>query len=116
MDFKTQQMIKNNLRRTWTYSQERKSVKAAARVELEKGHFKNGKVIVRVFYECAHCKGHFKSDEVAVDHISCVGSFSGSWDDYISRLFCDVLNLQTLCRTCHDVKSKSEWHESRGLI
>ena len=87
MDSKTQKMIQQHLRRTWSYCETRKEVKKAARVELEKGKFKNGKVIMRVFYKCALCGDNFKSDDVAVDHVSPVGNFTRSHCGFLIRSF-----------------------------
>ena len=61
-------------------------------------------------YKCAVCNGEFVAKDVQVDHtIPVVGpeGFVG-WDSYIERMFCDVDNLQVLCKTCHDVKTKEE--------
>ncbi len=40
-----------------------------------------------------------------VDHIEEVGSFKGSWDDFINRLYCGQSNLQALCFSCHEKKT-----------
>lgn len=60
---------------------------------------------------CAHCKKAVK--KLQVDHIIPVGPTPGSknatpditWDGFINRLFCDVSNLQALCKPCHKVKT-----------
>jgi len=62
-------------------------------------------------YECAMCKGLFKSKETQIDHINpVIDILKGweSWDTYIERLFCDVEGLACLCRTCHEAKTSSE--------
>jgi len=62
-------------------------------------------------YECNKCKKHFPLRDVQVDHILPVvcpkEGFQG-WEVYISRLFCAAKNLQCLCTTCHNAKSKKE--------
>lgn len=62
-------------------------------------------------YTCAKCKKDFPGKEVQVDHKNpVVDPKVGfvSWDEFILRLFCDVLNLQVLCKPCHLVKTKKE--------
>lgn len=81
---------------------------AKKRAKVPNGKFKNGKT--KYGYQCNICKNVFKSSEVQIDHIEPVVGPEGfvSWDLYISRMFCDVDNLQTICSNCHDEKSRSE--------
>jgi len=68
-------------------------------------------------YVCNSCKNEFPSKEVNVDHIlPCVDTKTGfkTWDEFITRLFCDKSNLQVLCTTCHDKKSAIERGERNG--
>lgn len=49
--------------------------------------------------------------KVCVDHIiPVVDPKAGfeNWDKYINRMFCGKDNLQVLCKTCHDKKTKEE--------
>ena len=61
-------------------------------------------------YQCNKCKGWFKSDEVNVDHIEPAGSLNCAEDlpVFVETLFCEQNNLQVLCKTCHDEKTKLE--------
>ena len=62
-------------------------------------------------YTCAGCKKDYPSSEVQVDHIEpVVDPVVGfvSWDVYIDRMFCEVHNLQVLCKKCHTKKTKLE--------
>jgi hypothetical protein len=61
-------------------------------------------------YQCNKCKDWFKSDEVNVDHVEPAGSLNCSSDlpAFVDTLFCEVDNLQTLCKTCHDEKTQLE--------
>lgn len=64
----------------------------------------------RFEYKCAGCKKWFKGADVAVDHITPAGTLK-SFDDlpgFVERLFCEADNLQVLCNTCHDKKTKEE--------
>lgn len=74
----------------------------------------------RGVYECAACKQHVpttvregggRKKNIFVDHIEPVvdpdKGFT-TWDEYISRMFCEKDNLQLLCAACHDVKTADE--------
>lgn len=66
---------------------------------------------VSAHYKCNECKNDFPTSEVNVDHINPIVDPSEgfvSWDKFIENLFCSRDNLQVLCSTCHDVKTKSE--------
>lgn len=48
---------------------------------------------------------------IYVDHINptvCPKEGFIDWNTYFDRMFCPVENLQCLCKTCHDEKSKEE--------
>lgn len=61
-------------------------------------------------YQCNQCKDWFPDKKINVDHICPAGSLKSAQDlpDFIERLFCEVDNLQVLCVTCHDKKTKHE--------
>lgn len=72
------------------------------------------------FYLCNGCKEEIPTTilvdgkrvkNVFCDHINPVvdptTGFSG-WDDFINNLYCEEVNLQLLCKFCHDEKSKEE--------
>ncbi len=71
-------------------------------------------------YKCNDCKEEIKPkvlingkkyDNVLVDHIEpIVDPYKGfeGYDIYIPRMFCEIDNLQVLCKSCHDAKSKIE--------
>jgi 5-methylcytosine-specific restriction endonuclease McrA len=66
---------------------------------------------IAMHYKCAKCKKQFPLKQVQVDHIvPIVNPKIGftTWDDFISRLFCDESNLQVLCKSCHAIKTKKE--------
>jgi 5-methylcytosine-specific restriction endonuclease McrA len=55
--------------------------------------------------------GRKREKNVFVDHIEpIVNPETGftSWDAVIERMFCEADNLQLLCKTCHDEKTKQE--------
>lgn len=71
-------------------------------------------------YLCNGCKkavpatvkdGRRRVKNVHVDHIApVVCPIDGwvDWDTCIERMFCEVDNLQVLCKDCHDVKCHEE--------
>jgi 5-methylcytosine-specific restriction endonuclease McrA len=58
-------------------------------------------------YQCNVCKKWFKGTEIDVDHIKPVGSLNNAQDlpNFVESLFCEVDNLQCICKDCHKDKS-----------
>lgn len=78
--------------------------------------------MARGLYLCAGCgkkvpkttkEGARRANNVYVDHIEPIVPVTGwvSWDSCIERMFCELDNLQLLCKACHDTKSKEETGE-----
>lgn len=65
-------------------------------------------------YQCKECKNWFPEKQINVDHTIPVGALNCAEDlpGFVNRLFCEVDNLQILCSSCHDTKTKHE-NESR---
>jgi len=65
-------------------------------------------------YNCAECEQLFVAADVQVDHIMPVvdpkKGFT-TWDNFIERMFCEMENLQVMCRSCHSVKTQAEKQE-----
>jgi 5-methylcytosine-specific restriction endonuclease McrA len=62
-------------------------------------------------FKCAMCEEEFVAGDVQVDHIHPVVDPSVgfiSWDVYIDRMFCELPDLQVLCKPCHKVKTDEE--------
>lgn len=61
-------------------------------------------------YQCNSCKAWFPEKQINVDHIKPAGSLNCKEDlaGFVERLFCEQDNLQVLCESCHDVKTKLE--------
>lgn len=62
-------------------------------------------------YECAGCVMLFPIKKVHVDHIYPVIDIKNGWtdwNDFITRLFCDVSGFQILCTVCHAAKTSQE--------
>ena len=61
-------------------------------------------------YQCNVCKEWFQEKKINVDHIVPAGSLNSAIDlpGFVERLFCEIDNLQCICETCHDKKTKLE--------
>lgn len=61
-------------------------------------------------YLCNSCNRWFPDKQINVDHIVGAGSLNCGQDlpGFVDRLFCEQDNLQVLCTTCHDHKTKLE--------
>jgi 5-methylcytosine-specific restriction endonuclease McrA len=61
-------------------------------------------------YQCNRCKKYFPEKLINVDHIIPIGKLNCANDlpSFVERLFCEEDNLQVLCNTCHDKKTKKE--------
>lgn len=61
-------------------------------------------------YQCNTCKNWFPEKKINVDHIIPAGSLNCAADlpGFVERLFCEQDNLQVLCSSCHDIKTKNE--------
>jgi Zn finger protein HypA/HybF involved in hydrogenase expression len=61
-------------------------------------------------YQCNTCKRWFPDKKINVDHIIPAGSLQSAGDlpGFVERLFCEKDNLQVLCSSCHDKKTKIE--------
>lgn len=64
-------------------------------------------------YECAACKELFGTKEIQIDHrIPVVDIELGDQglEIFAQRLYCEVENLDVLCKNCHAAKSSTEMH------
>lgn len=61
-------------------------------------------------YQCNKCKKWHPDKNINVDHIIPAGELNCAQDlpGFVERLFCETDNLQILCKTCHDKKTKLE--------
>lgn len=76
--------------------------------------------VERGLYLCNICKqcvpptvkdGRRRVTNVFVDHIKPITSPETghvSWDEVINNMFCEMDNLQLVCKDCHDIKTKKE--------
>lgn len=67
-------------------------------------------------YLCNVCKQYHAKKVITVDHIIPAGSLQ-SFEDlpgFVERLFCGVEGLQTICDTCHGLKTAQERADRKG--
>lgn len=59
---------------------------------------------------CNFCKDWFPQKLVSVDHIFPIGSLRCADDlsRFVTLLFCEMDNLQVLCKECHDEKTRRD--------
>ena len=78
---------------------------------------KTGKLAMH--YKCVECKKLYVAADVQVDHIEPVvdpkKGFT-TWDNFINRIFCEIENLQVMCKPCHKVKTDSEKLERKKKV
>lgn len=97
--------ISSGLRKMWMkYPVKQEALKAARRP------FEGTDKRTRWEYRCIGCDVWFKGKDIQVDHIEPVGSLR-DYEDLpraVKNLFCELDNLQVLCKECHQSKTISE--------
>ncbi len=68
---------------------------------------------VKTWVRCNQCGKPEAKSSVEIDHIAPVVPLDRpleemSWDELVSRVWCDVKGLQILCETCHTDKTRLE--------
>ena len=62
-------------------------------------------------HRCSHCQKVFPKGVMRADHIEPVvdpeKGFT-TWDDFIGRMFVEAEHFQSVCKGCHDEKTKEE--------
>jgi hypothetical protein len=55
---------------------------------------------------------NIQMETIYKDHIDpvipLVSGWEWSWDEIIERMFCEIENIQVICKECHDEKTKEE--------
>ena len=61
-------------------------------------------------YQCNICKSWYPDKKINIDHIVPAGTLRCANDlpGFVERLFCEQDNLQCICTTCHDKKTKND--------
>jgi 5-methylcytosine-specific restriction endonuclease McrA len=103
------------LRRISTYWPGKQAAMDRSKRQVQIGHYKNGKPEYRVKFACAKCSELYDKSEIQMDHIIPMVNVSGfkTWDETLANLFCEPEGFQTLCKSCHYLKTQLE-NEERG--
>lgn len=105
-------LIKGSLRRVFSRSELRQRVVELSRVD----HSDPKRPRVKKWSKCKLCQEITPTYLMAVDHIIPLipvdrSLAEMSWDEIVDRLWCEFFNLQAICPTCHDIKTKAERKE-----
>ena len=100
-------LISGAIRRVFSRSETCKAARSRAKHPETKGPRGGNR------YICQECGNLFGARDTQIDHnvpVIPLGSSlkDMSWDRYIERLFCDVSNLDCLCKGCHKQKTQAE--------
>lgn len=107
-------LIKGALRRVFSRSQLRRDALAKAIIQ----HSDSTRPRVTKWGRCTECKEPTALYQLEIDHrepLIPLGLTLAdlSWDTIITRLWCDISNLDPLCKDCHKRKSKAEAKQRR---
>ncbi len=108
-------LIKGAIRRAFSRSELRQKIMARARIE----HSDPSKPRCKKWIRCEVCKQpspEWSSDVDHIDPLIPIGKTMAemSMDELVNRTWCPEENLQAICLTCHDAKTKIE-REARTI-
>lgn len=106
-------LIKGGLRRVFGRSELRREVVANAVV---KGYSDPKRKAVKFWVKCVTCGKMEAKSNVQVDHRAPVIPVDSSFeemtlDEVVNRMWCEVKNLDIICKPCHISKSRAETKE-----
>lgn len=107
-------LIKAAIRRVFSRSEARKAALANATIS----HADPSRPRVTRWGRCASCIQPTALYQMEVDHNVPVVPITStleqmSWDEVVSRMWCEPENLVPLCKPCHRLKSKAEAAQRR---
>jgi 5-methylcytosine-specific restriction endonuclease McrA len=102
-------LIKGALRRVFSRSELRREVVAASIIDYRDPN----RPRVKKWSQCKLCATKTPTYLIVIDHIDPVVPIEMAFEDMsvdvvIDRIWCEKNNLQFLCETCHNAKSKLE--------
>ncbi len=109
MNAKERGLLKGAIRRVFSRSDLRKQALDASRIE----HTDITRPRVTKWSRCAICSIPTPTYLIEIDHLVPLVPLDSSlekmsWDEVIARQWCDIKNLQGVCKSCHKLKSKEE--------
>jgi hypothetical protein len=110
MTAKERNLLKGAIRRVFSRSELRRRVIEASIIE---DHIDPSRPKVKKWCRCAVCDKPEAKSYMAADHKDPVIPVNSSlesmtWDQLVDRIWCDILNLQSICSECHNTKSSAE--------
>lgn len=114
---KERNLIKGAIRRVFSRSELRRKILDDSVI---KDYSDPSRKRVTRWSRCASCKKMEPTYKLEIDHKNPVIPIGESledqsWDQVVDRVWCDERQLQALCETCHDAKTKTENAERRRL-
>lgn len=102
-------LIKGSLRRVFSRSDLRRAVIEAVAIN----HVDPTRPRVKKWSQCQSCKQPTPRYLMECDHIIPLIPLDKTledldWNTLINRLWCDILNLQAICQSCHKLKCSLE--------
>jgi 5-methylcytosine-specific restriction endonuclease McrA len=102
-------LIKGALRRVFSRSDLRKAVLE----EIQVSYTDPERPRVKRWSICALCDEYTPTYKIQVDHINPIIPLDKTleditFDQLTNNIWCDINNLQGICKTCHDKKTSSE--------
>lgn len=102
-------LLKGAMRRVFSRSELRNKVISDSLVD----HTDASRPRVKKWGLCAVCNKPEAKSYLAVDHIQPVIPIDSSLeemslDEVANRIWCDIINLQSICPSCHDEKTSQE--------
>ncbi len=113
---KERSLVKGAIRRVFSRSEERRNAIASATIFFQDIN----RPRVTRWVVCSNCGQIFPAYQAEVDHKEPVVPLNKSlddmsWDELVSRLWCESDNLAVLDKDCHKEKSKAETKERKRI-
>lgn len=113
---KERNLLKGAIRRVFSRSDLRKEVIAKSRIEWSDP----SRPRVTKWSRCSSCGQPTATYQMEIDHVQPLVPLDKkledmTWNEVVDRTWCDILNLQPVCKPCHKAKSKIENAERRRI-
>ncbi len=117
---KEKALLKGALRRIFARSDLHKQIKTRAIIK----HSDPKRKKVKTWVRCESCLKPEAISNTTVDHVIPLippdssweeMTLQFSWEELISKIWCNIENLQLLCSTCHDLKTSLEREQKKQV-
>ena len=119
MTAKERNLVKDAIRRVFSRSELRRGVLDMSTVAPPKAVALN-RPKVKTWCLCTTCEILEAKSYMEVDHKDPVVPIKSTlkdmtWDEVVDRIWCEVGNLQPMCKQCHKTKTKEEQKQRREI-